>query len=294
MKIFVKVCYGVLILSVLLIIVGFLSGATIDSVKSAITSKDNYISYDETIEEAFDTLTIHSDNKNIEIVMTDDLVYPRIKYRLKSDETLKTELINNNLTITISVEFKFLIGFPISFPTIEDQTVYIELPEIYRGSLIVNSKAGNVKLETTLADAKVGSEFGNIIIKGSYHNLNIDSSAGNVEVSQASINSNLIVKSAVGNINIENTSVSGNINASLSTGNIYINNTYSSEYKLFSSVGNITVKLPLIINDYALKLESNIGDVMLNNTLVTKSYQSGNGRLVEVKTSTGNIKVTTN
>jgi len=276
MKQFIKVLYGVLILSVILMVAGVASGATVESVFIALNDISSFEPHEAFIDVTFEDIKINAEGKNIDIVFSDSIEQVQINYYLKSNETLLTSTENSQtLEITHKKEDSIFNWFSFGYQPIKMQTIYIVLPITFMGNLEINNLAGN------------------IYIKGKFENLKVDLSAGNLNIRESEITQNLDIDCAAGNITIIDTLINGVLKTTLNAGNLAINSTDASTYHVTVSAGNFNLALPLSETLYNFDLGVNFGNLKINGTNVGNTYLSGSGIEVYVRISAGNADIET-
>ena len=147
-------------------------------------------------------------------------------------------------------------------------------------------------------DINIKSSTGNVYIPNQYtfSSLNIEVSTGNIQV-QADVLNSVTIESSTGNVSIETESKSVNVN--VSTGNVLMTNSIIEEnIEVTTSTGQIT------INDTSskmIRLKTSTGDIKLTNVIADDSLfvrtSTGNVRftdcdatkLIDIETSTGNV-----
>lgn len=276
MKLFIKILYGTLALSIILMVAGVASGATIESVFIALNDISSYEAYDEYIDLTFEDIKINTEGKNIDIVFSDSAQQVQITYHLKSKETLEISTDNSDtLEITHEKEHSIFNWFSFGYQPIMMQTIYIVLPTAFSGDVDITALAGNLYL------------------KGNFNSIKIDLSAGNVNIRESEITNNIEVNCAAGNIDIIDTIVHGTIVTILNAGNLSINSTDAAAYQIEVSAGNLNIALPLNTESYSFDLGVNFGRISLNNTNVSNTYLSGTGKAVYVRINAGNATIET-
>src|SRR5690554_3618060 len=88
MKKLIKIFYILMILSVVLIIAGITSGASVDSVKDVLTNANAYTPHEQSIDDSFTSIYIKTDNKNIDVSMSNEITKPKLDYYLKDTESV--------------------------------------------------------------------------------------------------------------------------------------------------------------------------------------------------------------
>ena len=206
------------------------------------------------------------------------------------EENISVEDNNSELVIKYEQEKKnSLFNFGAKTPIIE---VYV--PSNYIGSFDVDSRVGDVKVESFDASVLVKLNTGDIKVDnvksidavtntgdikvGNAKDLKLVSTTGDIKVSSAN---NLFINTKTGDIKVG--SVNGNITASTSTGDVYVEKlVINKNSSLNSNVGDITVNST---NEIYIDAKTNTGDTDINNNYKDAKYE------LKVKTNTGDIEV---
>lgn len=294
MKTFVKIIFVVFIVGIVLVVAGVASGANIESVRGALTDESSYVAYDETIEDDFESIYVHTDNKNVDIKVSHVIEKPQLTYYLKETESISFLVGDEGvLEIDLKIKQNFLGWFSFGWTPSEYSTLVITLPSTYQGKLHVETAAGNILVDGVFSETILDGKFGNIEIQGTYQSLDVDLSAGNVKLTNTTVLGHVDVHGQSGNIVSNNLEVVGSISFSTSAGNIDMKDSKGSSYILKTSAGNIKANLDLNTSNYKYRLKTNAGNIRLNNSKVSNDYESGTGILVDAQTSAGNIDIQT-
>lgn len=147
MKVIVKILFISLFLGIILVVAGIATGATVDSTKEILKDTSAYIEYNETIKDSFETMYIKTDNKNVNITVSNEITEPQLKYYLKETETMTVTVSNSNqLNIVIEKEQKFFNWFSFGFMPSNVTTLFVTLPSTFQNNLKIETKAGNITL----------------------------------------------------------------------------------------------------------------------------------------------------
>ena len=198
-------------------------------------------------------------------------------------------------------------------------TVY--MPEGDYDSLNAKSSTGDIVVpaDFTFASFEVKASTGNVTSKAKVtNNVDIKVSTGNVSLESVTTK-NITVNSSTGSINLRNDTVSEKISIDSDTGNIKLDNVTCNDYYSHSDTGDVNFVNTNVTNKVEIKngigyvkfvasdadtldIKTSTGDVNLElNTpkIVQADTKTGRknvpvsvtGGLCEIKTSTGDIKV---
>ncbi len=200
-------------------------------------------------------------------------------------------------------------------------SVTVYMPEGEYDALKVESSTGDIVVpaDFTFASFEAKASTGNITSKAKVtNNVDIKVSTGNVSLESVTAK-NITVNSSTGNINLKNNTVSEKINIDSDTGNIRLDNVTCNDYYSHSDTGDVNFVNTNVTNKVEIKngtgyvkfvasdadtldIKTSTGDVNLElNTakIVQADTKTGRknvpvsvtGGLCEIKTSTGDIKV---
>ncbi|ABX81971.1 DUF4097 family beta strand repeat-containing protein [Acholeplasma laidlawii] len=295
MKIVIRVLYILLIVGIGLIISGFLTGASIESVQNSLTDQASYTLYEEDIDLTFDSIYVSTEYRNIDITVSDTIDKPHITYYLKETEEMSITVDGaGRLNMILSQDNQFFNWFSFGIRPSEYGLLSIQLPVSYVGDMNISTAAGNVEVDAALGKLDIIAQFGNVEIKGSYGDINIKVSAGNIKLVDLVSTGVVSLTGQSGNINLNQVEITDTLTATVSAGNVTVEKTNALSYTLKSSAGNVLLRLNSNISSYQFKLSTSAGDARINGSKVSNTYQSGTGSLVDVITSAGNINIYTN
>lgn len=161
-------------------------------------------------------------------------------------------------------------------------SVTIYLPAGSYNELNIDSSTGNIKVphDFTFKNININSSTGNTEINTNIEEiLKINSATGNVKLNNLSAQ-NINIETATGNIALTNVLVDELMKISASTGNIKFEEIDATTLEFKTSTGNIR---GTILTEKVFQAESSTGKVQVPN--------STNGGICMVKTSTGNISI---
>lgn len=161
----------------------------------------------------------------------------------------------------------------------EEDKVYITVPE-----------------GAVFAGVDISTDAGNVICNDiSAKTLNIDSDAGNIEISGINISDKIEIDCSAGNVDIDDATAS-ELYISLDMGNIDWSGDVSGDINAECNMGNITIELESSIKDYNYSATSNMGNINLNGNEYVGFSESVNvqndaDKNIVLHTNMGNIDI---
>lgn len=294
MKVFIKSVLGVLVFGLLLLVIGFVTGASLTSIKEVFTDTSEYVEYHDTINESFTKVIIHADSKNIEIRQTAELL-PTLDYYLKETETMIFSIKGTDeLNIKLTVKNKWIPSLTLGIVPKDLRTIYLNLNSTYTGPLTITSYSGNIDVDGTFAATSVSATSGNVKLQGTYENINATVISGNITISDATVDGTLLTKATSGNISIINSAANGALDMNVQSGNNTLKHVLATSYHVQATSGNCNLTMDQAEADYEYQLRVTSGIIHLNGRNVAKEFHAGVGVLIFAKTTSGNITIATN
>ena len=141
---------------------------------------------------------------------------------------------------------------------------------------------GNVVSEAQVSTIKIKTSTGNVSVKNlSNADCTVSSSTGNVHLKDVKA-STLSINSSTGNVDLNNVIVAKKMAVTLSTGNAYLEKCDAGEIYIKTSTGNVRGSL---LSEKNFIANSSTGSVSVPTS-------NSSAPRCEIKTSTGNIKIT--
>ena len=247
--------------------------------------------------ESFTSIKIDTDVTDIDLKVGD-------KAKVVCEETTKevhhVSVSDNTLNIKFESKRKF---YEQMFSFGQNLKVTVYLPSISYNDLTIANDTGDINISSL--------NFKTVSITSSTGNLSLDkvsvaetsyfkASTGSVKLNEVTTKS-LEVNTSTGNINLTKVTVLDNMKASASTGNVKMNNVLvAKKMTVKTSTGNIEA---VDSDAESLSIEASTGNVklgLLTDKIIFPETSTGSadyphltsGGKCEIKTSTGNIKVT--
>ncbi len=141
-------------------------------------------------------------------------------------------------------------------------------------ALDLETDVGDVRVEgLTLGGAELSADVGNLTIK--------DVQAVNIKA-----------EADTGDLFFNQVTVTGSLDAECDVGNVTMSEVNGSSVTATSDVGDLEVNLTGKLSDYALMVDTDVGDILVDGLKQGKFYNTEGGIPVFIKTDTGDINVT--
>ncbi len=312
-----------LFIGTILIITGttvFLTAMSVNKWNFNLLNTDKYVTNTYEFNDDFNNFSLQTDTADITFIESEDSICKVICYEPVNAKHI-VSINDDSLTINVNDQRRWYnyIGISWSSPSI---TIY--LPKTEYASLSVKTDTGKIEIPQNFkfSDADITATTGNVIFDASVSNdikiktstgsirtknltanaLTLTATTGNIFMDSIKCSSDIILDISTGKTTVENVSCNnftsdgstgnfsadnlistGNIHIERSTGNIKLNKSDASELFLKTSTGNVSGTL--------LSEKTFITKTSTGNISVPKSSTGGK---CEIKTSTGNIKITLN
>jgi len=226
------------------------------------------------------------DFNNIAIdVEIDDIIFLKTeeasaKVICKESEKLKFQInvVNDTLEIKAEDNNKWYRRFTFGF-RFKTEQISIYLPKNNYHVLTVNNDVGNLKVPAGFTFTKIDVEVstGNIEILSKVNNLNIETSTGDVKLSNLSAD-NINVETSTGKHTLENINVTNQIKLDTSTGTVTLKSVNLATLRVAISTGRVNLTDVVATNSF--NINSSTGRVSLEKCDAAEIY---------IKTSTGSV-----
>ncbi len=305
--------------SVLLIAGGALFGVAVykSSKNSTIETKE-YKRGEEGGIDTFNKIDVDLTIADVEFIKADDykVVVNETKY-----DTNEVNVVDSTLKVVGKNTRKWYEHI-FNWNWFDKVKVTVYMPEGHYESLKVGSSTGNIVIpaDFTFADFEAKASTGNVTSKANVeNNLNVKVSTGNVSL-ESVVAKNININSNTGNVTLKNDSVTGKINIETDTGDIKLDNVTCADYYSHSDTGDVNFVNVTVTNKIEIKngtgyvkmvssdadtldIKTSTGNVnleLMSPKIVYADSRTGRknvpvsttGGVCEVKTSTGDIKVT--
>lgn len=258
MQLIKKIIAAGFVLSVILIIVGFVSGGSTKGVIDIIKSDKYYVKQENIKIEDTRNLTINVDSRKVVIVEGESNY---IEYFLEENrEIVKYE--NNSFSIKRNNKNVFN-WFNYGFPSEDVRTIKIYLEKDLIHELNINIISGSLEINGNL----------------SFENLNIKVISGRTNLKKIKINNELNVTTESGSVYLENIETD-KLSVTAESGRATIKNAKVEDGYVEVTSGNIVLEK---IEGLKLNVKARSGNIVLKNLEVAKT---------EVKVISGRVKVT--
>lgn len=121
--------------------------------------------------------------------------------------------------------------------------------------------------------------------------LDLETDVGDVRIGNLAF-TECSVETDVGDVKMENVTSSGGLDAKCDVGNVTMSAVNASSVSVTSDVGDLDVHLTGALTDYALMVDADVGDIVVDGMKQGKMYNTAGNIPVFIKTDTGDINVT--
>lgn len=293
-----------LVIGALLVILGLILFGAVMNVNNWDFNKLGTVEYETNtwqLDGEFHNISIDSDTADIQIVPSEDGV-GRVVCREPSNEKHEVSVQNGTLTIQLVPEKKWYEN--ISIVTFDNIEITVYLPENIYSTLSIEESTG---------DILIPKEF-------QFENIDVSVSTGDVQCF-ASASKEIKIKTSTGDISVENVSTD-TMELSVSTGDANVTSVFCNNFVSDGDTGRLSMKNVVAME--TISIERDTGDVLFDKCDAAELYietdtgyvkgsllseknffaQSDTGRVdvpetmsggkCEVKTDTGDIKLTIN
>ncbi len=205
------------------------------------------------IDEAFDSLSIHTDTADVDFAFSGD---GKCRVECHEEAKAKHSVTVENGALTIKRMTVWYIGLNFDTPKI---TVY--LPQAEYASLYIEESTGDIDVPKDV----------------SFENVDISLSTGDVDF-EASVADTLKIKTSTGDIDVEDLSA-GTLELSVSTGKVTVSNVTCQSVTSKGSTGDIVFEN--VVATERFSVERSTGDV---------AFDGADAAEIFVKTDTGDVK----
>ena len=270
------------------------------------------------IDEEFGSISVFTETANIKLALSED---GKCKVECREEQKSMHKVAVENDTLTVKIdnrkEWYDYIGFGFG-----EQRITIYLPKTEYAALFIEGKTGNVEIPKNYSfeSADISLTTGNVDFYASVAGaVKIKTTTGNVKAENNSVGS-LEISVTTGRVNVFGINCVGGVTVGVSTGNAYLTNISCGSFISTGSTGDITLdkvlanekisverstgNVKFIASDAAeLYVKTSTGNVtgslVTAKNFVTKTSagkinvpDTTSGGLCEIRTSTGNIKIT--
>ncbi len=296
MKIFKGLLLGIILLGMILIIVGFVSGGSISALTGLFTNTEDYVLQDTiTYTEEITDLVIDVETKSIVInsVTGSDIT---IDHYEKEEETWAFSLTDGTLKITQQDPRGIRFWFNFSISPKEERTIVINIPENYEFGADIKSNTGDTKISgfDLIKNLLIDSNTGDISvadIKSTTMNLNTDT--GSIDVKNVDATGGVSIDSSTGGVDVENINCLS-LDINVNTGDIEVINVESNKIDLDSDTGDVTVS-GIDLDERSIYLKTDTGRVKFKGQSQGDEFNltlDDAGIYLKASTNTGNVEVT--
>ena len=120
--------------------------------------------------------------------------------------------------------------------------------------------------------------------------LELEVDVGDVRIGNLAF-TDLSVETDVGDVKMENVISSGSLDVECDVGNVTMSEVNGGSVTAASDVGDLNVNLTGPLTDYALMVDADVGDIVVDGLKQGKFYNTEGGIPVFIKTDTGDINV---
>lgn len=280
MKIFT---FGILI-SIIIVIIGFISGGSISGVVN-IYNNDYLYTKQEAIllDDIITSIEINSSSRNI-VVHESDKTY--IEYYLNEDkETVIINEENNTYQFTLKESRFNFINIAYGYRSEEVSTINLYLNKTIDYNLKIDSKSSAITISSisNLVNLDVKVSSGLILLDDVKVELetNLNSTSGAVKVNGLN-SANLTIKNTSGSVRVYNTTINSNIKVNVTSGVLGLNNVSAINSDLYLTSGSLKITNNQI-NTNKIKVQS--GRVTITDQRNQKDMA------FNVRTSSGSINI---
>lgn len=285
----------IFILAIILIGVGFASGASFDQILDGFTTSDDFILQDPIVyTEQVTSLKVTTETRDIVIESTNDLDITIEHYRLE-DEIWIISLVDGMLTITQQDQPGILGWFNWRFNVGEKDDVKIYIPETYAFEIDVMTNTGEINLSgfNLLEDTKLETDTGSINVEYvTTPNLDVSSDTGDIKLLDVTVTNDIILETNTGSLDMDDVS-SENLAIDLDTGSIDIDQITANRIDIANDTGSIDIN-GINLTNRGMNLHTDTGSVIVNDLNQGHTYQmniSNQDFYINAETDTGNIRI---
>lgn len=315
-KWFIVLCF---ILGVGFIAAAFVYGADLDEIIDIFDDSDQYSEVKTyTFNQQVDKLVIDVEERHIEFRYS-DVSHVTIDYREHENDTWTFDVDDDVMIIEQEKTSRWrFLQFGFTPRMYKEVVVYLPLDTTYFFSVstdvgditlefdtiinaeevVLNSNTGSISLKNVniLDELIVSSDTGSIDLEDvTGDSLRVRLSTGDLDAKSFSFNT-VDIETSTGDVHLESGIVQDDLSVSVSTGSIDIDLVSANDYNLVSSTGNVSLETDEVEKLY-FDLRVSVGNITVYGASQGTSHvtQSSTTQtvLVKVRTSTGNITITT-
>ena len=233
------------------------------------------------INDAFQAITVNANVADISFAPSKDGTCRVVCYEQKK-VTHTVEVQDGTLIIDTVDSRKWYEYIDISFRA---PKITVSLPEADYGSAVIETSTGDIHVKAlSIEEMKISTSTGNIkvsnvVVQG---DVQVEVSTGETKLSDVKCK-NFISTGSTGDVSLDNTIAAETISIKRSTGDIIWKEADAKEIFAKTSTGNI---LGSLLSDKVFVTHTSTGNINVPETL--------EGGKCELRTSTGNIKMTIN
>ncbi len=295
------------------------TGSVLLGLAIANSSKDEAVTNTYDITDAYNKFNIDISTADLKFEPSNDDSTKVVCIERKK-EYHEVKVANETLTITHHEDLQWyerIFSWDLS-----PRKVTVYLPAKAYGDLNIKSSTGDIIIPSDFSFNKLDAKLstGDVNIKSNVVTLTkVETSTGKITISDVATNE-LNLKASTGDITVKNANVTTDATIKVSTGRVNTDNLKADNLSIKASTGNVTLTNTVITKHIeigtstgdvkfvdsdaeTLKVETDTGDV--TGTLLTSKVfyaetdtgrvdvpKSTTGGLCEIKTDTGNIKIT--
>ncbi len=295
MKVIKNLIIILFIVALVFIGVGFVSGATWDSMVNAVTSNNEYIEQDPIVyTDIITSLVVDVDTRSVEIISTDDSDITINHYRIEG-EIWNISLQDGILTISQQNEPGINGWFVWRLPFGNRNDVIITIPSSYQFDVDVLANTGSISLSDfdALEEVNLESDTGSIHVQNvQATDFNLSTDTGSLNITNVDISNDAILETNTGSITI-NQITSENLAATVDAGSINITSIETNRIDLSSDTGSINVSQVDLL-DRTLHLSTSTGTISVKGVGHGNNYDlvlSNIAYYINAQTDTGSIHI---
>lgn len=247
----------------------FLIFTIASSIMYGILTLTNIFNKDDLMEN-LEELKIHGESSLLEIdVSTVDVV-------IKKGENLKVETNNEHIEVVENENKISIKENKHGLFSNHSGSLIIYIPENFTwDGVILRSKAGSLEIEQLQTNI-----------------LNLDSGAGKVQIENIFVNDIAKVNGGAGEITIQNGNIH-DLDLDMGVGKLHLTSKLTGNNKIDAGVGEITLNLLGLVDDYTITVEKGLGEATINHEKVKDETIYGVGvTKVMIDGGIGSINVT--
>ncbi len=283
-----------LIVAVVLIGIGFASGASWESLFNGVTTNGDFIEQDPIVySDQITMLDIDVETRSVVIESTSESEITINHYRVE-DDIWHIDLTDNTLTITQEDEPGISGWFNWRLPTGDRDDIIITIPETYMFEITVIANTGSIHLSAfdALEDVYLETDTGSIYVDDIHATqMDVSSDTGSITINDV-VSDDTIIETNTGSATITHLTTQ-NVSVDINTGSITLTTIIANQVDLTTNTGSIRVS-DIDLDERSVHLQTDTGSVYVNQSSQGRTYQVTHSNMsfyLNAETNTGSIYI---